>query len=422
MTLFVHNNAGHFTTVETSTFQLPSRYPPGPAAIKDIDPESNTNEDVDYHFTANSLCAKWTGFSHHENVQLEVGVGDTSVVDNVITFSKINSTQSHCLSHPKLASGIKYFVLLRATCSGGSTISSSNGVEIVSITEYLNALRVYVGERCDENPIMIDSSFNLSDVVNVTLGKHAGLEVAMTYKLTIDGIPLTEIHISTHHGSIDFQLSHEYKDNDLLITPYTDRPIIEIKTAKMLTRPVVVHIRLVKCPRSMYQQSSNSVSAFWFYDSNKHLRFEVSVMRSTCSNIYNQSCNDFLTTFVASDQANSHRFDRGVFISGNWYRIAVRPCTNVRCLGCALSEPFLFGSKSPYVNLKDAVLTAREHKACHDLSIVWNYFTSDGDVILYRWTIAETKFGDQTIINWRFIVPNVTNTIEVSVYIVHVKI
>ena len=416
MTLFVHNNAGHFVVIDTASFQLPSRYPPGHAVVVDTDPETNDTRDVDYHFTLNRLCARWAGLRHHENVVLEIGVGNTSIADNVIPFYTTNATQTHCLSHPKLVPGINYFFLLRATCSGGSTISSSNGITIINQTELLNSLDVHVGDRCDNNPKVFDSSYNVSDIFKVTFSTHIALEVGMTYKLRIEGVSVSAISTTINEGTINFHTSgRKGKSNELSVNPHVEHPVFEIKSKKALSSPIVMQISIVKCLSEKYQVFQNSITAYWHNTEQQRLFYKVSLIRDFCDDGRSQSCLDFLTNFVASDKPTSHEFININLRKDHKYLVAVKPCTNVRCLSFALSNVFLLELTPPNGKINTAVLTANDGKICHNLELVWEPFRSEEDMILYRWILTETKTSENAVIHWRNIKPQGNTTFAVSI-------
>ena len=422
VTLFVHNNAGHFITVNTPNFKLPSRYLPGHALITDIDPMINATEDVDYHISENMLCVRWTGFNHHENLQLEIGVGNISSRDNIIQFSAINSTESHCLSHANILPNTKYFVSLRATCSGGSTVSSSNGVEIINQTELYNALEVHVGELCDGKPNVFEGFYNVSNKIDLTVLIDVQLEVAMAYQITIDGVPLSDINISSSQGLISHQSSHEVTENMISFIPYTEIPTILIKSNKGPTSPKNMHLTLQKCAQSEYQQLNGSISTNWFGAEGKHLKYEVALMHSRCPNkSFDQSCFDFTTNFIQSENPNLYSFNSQTFTSARWYRAAVRPCSNVHCWNYVLSKPFLIEHASPSGSLVNAALTAREGGNCHDLNIYWQAFNADSNIILYRWTLAQSESAEHTVVDWQCLVPQENETLEVRYIIICVN-
>ncbi|XP_041349360.1 LOW QUALITY PROTEIN: uncharacterized protein LOC121368688 [Gigantopelta aegis] len=149
--LYIYNTAGHFTLVNTETFRLPSRFPPGNATVFDINPlHQETQADIDFHNASQQACVYWTGFYHHHNVTFYVGIGQQPNFDDVLTFVKVQQTPV-CFKSSALNSNKKYFMSVKAECSGGTTVSSSDGFMIINDSNGQYTIDVYDGDGCHKS-------------------------------------------------------------------------------------------------------------------------------------------------------------------------------------------------------------------------------------------------------------------------------
>jgi len=148
LNMHVYNNAGHYLSISTEPFKVPSLYPPGQSIVYDLDPEypdSTPLADVDVHFKSSDLCASWTDATHHETVSYEVGVGLTNLTDDIIAFQHVKETTLFYFNSSVIQTDKTYFFLLLPNCSAGSTISSSDGVTVLDGEGLRNPLVVQPG-------------------------------------------------------------------------------------------------------------------------------------------------------------------------------------------------------------------------------------------------------------------------------------
>lgn len=124
-----YNNAGHFCHILSSEFSLPSQYLPTRGTVYDVENIPGTHdenvEDIDVSLTLDSYCVHLKGIHHIESLTYELGVGLNKESDDVIPLHSVNGSLSNkdvyfCESTSKLKPYQKYYVLLKASSSGGS--------------------------------------------------------------------------------------------------------------------------------------------------------------------------------------------------------------------------------------------------------------------------------------------------------------
>ena len=213
--LHVTNAAGHVTSVNSSSFRLPSNKPPGQAVVKDViiseqrastsspsssltsvstqstltgqtDPTTSASltyvqfsDDVDTIIQRDEIYIAWTGFYHEEDISTEVGLGANPDHDDVVSFRLVKNQNPVRVDVSSLPVYTKIYSVVKATSSGGTSMFSSDGFVVVPQDDPENVVQVYNGKGCHGNDLvgsrLIDrseASWDISDVSNVTV--HAG--------------------------------------------------------------------------------------------------------------------------------------------------------------------------------------------------------------------------------------------------------
>ncbi|KAJ8302432.1 hypothetical protein KUTeg_018828 [Tegillarca granosa] len=174
------NYAGHFCSVDSNKFPIPSMFPPGNGYIKDPSTDKSTN-DIDISFLPYFYCATWDGFWHHLGMEFSIGVGLNPGTDDIIKFKPVNNTSIHCEHDTSLTSGRKYFITVVARCSGGTANATSDGFFIFDKQNISNAVQVYDGIGCNGD-VFVDKistfiniskhGFSFHSDENLHIGKH----------------------------------------------------------------------------------------------------------------------------------------------------------------------------------------------------------------------------------------------------------
>ncbi|XP_070573746.1 uncharacterized protein [Ptychodera flava] len=119
-------------------------------------------EDIDYQMSAEELHCWWTGFSHpDQDVQYRVALGTLPGLDNVVTFTDVDSSvSSYSFQGLTLNVYQRYFVTVEAESELGSVSVSSDGVTVISDGDSLTDTHVYDGLCCDNTLGSNDSATN----------------------------------------------------------------------------------------------------------------------------------------------------------------------------------------------------------------------------------------------------------------------
>lgn len=396
----VYNNAGHFTQIITKSFQLPSRYPTGHAVIVDIDPSQLDTlpiRDVNFHFTQNTLCAHWSGFKHHESIFLELGIGTNGISDNVVKFAPINNTNSHCVHSPYLNIGVQYFVLVQSTCSGGRTVSSSNGVTVLNQTRVTNSLHVKMGKDCFSDKVT--SATISSDKGKALLILSKAIQVGRTYILQVEN--------KTHVKSQFAVLSEDIKavndkilDGKSIISFIPSRETLNL-TLKFqestINETIFVTLRL--CHSEMYHSLDDQLSAHWYHSigNARGFTYKVAILPGDNETLSVSS------SYVDVGNSTSHTFNEISLESGKHYMIAVKACTNARCIGPVVSSEFITEVGRPVGTVIAAESSVSDVPPCWNVTLTWIEFNTIGRIVMYQWAISNDDSGNRLVSNWESI-------------------
>ncbi|XP_053381647.1 uncharacterized protein LOC123555884 isoform X2 [Mercenaria mercenaria] len=420
--VYAYNNAGHFAIEETDAFKIPSRYPPGHAVVKDIDPESNSSSvlrDVDVHFTASKLCVQWYGFRHHENVNLEIGIGANNNTADIIPFQFTNASNTLCVKSKSLQYNTKYFVLLRATCTGGKTISSSDGIIIVNATEFLNSFDIHVGGYAGEIRWKQQGAQNTSQK---RFCAPKSVKLGDKYKLFFEGLNRKLTIIKNADMVID-----EIKYNNLSMkmtvnmVPLTERPCLIVDFNASSNATLVVYTR--NDNDNKFISDVNTFFVTWAFERYKemlsHLMFEVAVGKKFYQ--MNTTNNNLVTAFTKSDSDASHTFHFPLLPQEHEYIVIIRPCTNVRCIDHVYSNTFEIESSVHSGKFQTFQIELNNEKTCVDVTLEWKMFKAKSSVTIYQWSVSKDHGANIVLTRWRTVLGdgrvlyNVTECIHLPV-------
>ena len=399
MILHIYNNAGYSTTLKTPEFVIPSTYPPGQARVIDLDPENifdmnNTRDrliDVSSHLSQNTVCAAWSGFKHNENLILEIGVGTKKGSDDIYIYSAINDSEYHCITSDKLPIDSMMFVSVRASCSGGRTISSSDGVTIYNRASILTSFRVMDGPACTESKrvLLLTNGHNTeNDLMRLRL------IVGQTYMLRLVGQNLSNIVANLHQN--DFRVKHiNIVDNQAQIA---FQPLIEDIVLYSLTNTShddIYLAELYNCEQNISAiVKGGSLKAHWKSHS-QDFTYELAAIQLVCSNVSNDACIKYLAPFI-SVSGNEVDILSVQLQQGHTYFVGVRPCLNSRCLDIVLSTGVNVEPEGIELDITEANAFTQDGN-CSNVTVMFDLI-SIANISFYQWSLA-TKIGNSNTVS-----------------------
>ena len=394
--LYIYNIAGHFTRVRTPEFTIPSTYPATHAAIIDLDPEEIDDhaDDIDAHFSVSTVCARWYGFHHHEDVTIEFGVGTIKGLDDIVKFRQINFTNSFCLVSSAIPDFVHIFVSLRATGSGGSTISSSDGITIYNSSLVLKKLTVYDGPECFIPSHLVAA---LKQSNGDTFDFAEPLSIGKTYTLRIHGDNLPEKGILVQSPEIHtMKVITGQNEHYFIFTPFTEYP----KFAVSGTFSGNISVELFDCEDDLSAiPVNNSIVAHWRGISD-HFTFEAAVVKLKCLDTFDTNCIDYQTSITSTGRNSSSENKVSLPINESYY-VAVKPCLNSVCLKEKLSTGVIAEPESANIEIVKSVAELTTSLNCSRVQIEWNKLNFI-NVPVYQWSIT-TGVGSKTgpITQWK---------------------
>ena len=389
--IFLYNNAGHFTHIRSDPFKIPSRYPPSHGFIIDIDPSYKlNNKDIDVHFTTMTLCARWSGFNHHENVSLNIGVGTNSTNDNIYPFTPVSGQKSFsCLKSDKFSYNTRFFVLIRTVCSGGVTISSSNGVYIFNNNSVLNPTDIYIGERKEtarKCVKIVNSSLN-----QFCLVRH--LTIGSLYEISVETTTPENLTIT----SDDARIIKYNRSKVFYIVPYTETPCYQI--LRHYQNVLCLHLRkkesydyvIEKHSLNVYIKENNYLSTltpewilFEHTDNRRHI-LHMSNSLHLRNSMYIQ---------------DKFTFENISLTESKSYSVGVKLCTLNSCSKLVESTTFVF-EKSIIPGQITAEFTDASNENEVNVYIKVTPFEAKSGIILYQWGLSKGQDGNDEIIRWK---------------------
>ena len=186
--LHVYNYAGHFCSLKSAEFRIPSLFPPRQGIVMDINQDTIKPPyyDTDVIFHSKTFCFAWNGFGHHEIITFQAGLGTKKQGDDIIQFHNINNDSGFlCENGHNISYNQKYFVTIKVSCSGGTIMVSSDGFTLLNSTAVASSLEVLHGDVCDEvNTIRISTTKLNSQSIKVKVNEmiHPGETFTLVLK------------------------------------------------------------------------------------------------------------------------------------------------------------------------------------------------------------------------------------------------
>ncbi|XP_067660107.1 uncharacterized protein, partial [Haliotis asinina] len=370
--LYVYNSAGHFTTVRTQPIRLPSLFPPGPALVVDIDPSDvNSLTDVDFH-QQYSACAHWSGFQHHRNVTFEIGIGSAAGMDDIATFTGVlgMDINTACVNSSSLSTFVRYFTSVRAKCSGGETVSSSDGFMIVA--DVPHAISVYDGPTCELNDEMLVNSLDLNNLsyrtsVNVTFINqlHLGHRYSTVVRniTTVEGFSfLSDDVVTTKSYMVDNSTYH------VQFFPLTANPGFQLRFVKGSS----FNIEVYRCVQDVdYQVTTASYTLHWEGNSEYTIfstHYHIQLLEKTCNDESSETCFKLISeTMVEAGRDTAHIFKNLKVKTGHHYLGSISPCYGHICITEQLSDGVIVSDDPEIGNIISAVQDETGH--CTNISV-----------------------------------------------------
>ncbi|XP_071092662.1 uncharacterized protein [Haliotis cracherodii] len=395
--LYVYNSAGHFTIVNTEKITVPSRFPPGHGIVYDIDPmHEGRKDDVDFHSSLKKSCVRWSGFSHHRDVQFEVALGSSANGSDISPFRVANGT-SICITSSSFKPRIKYYATVRATCSGGSSYASSDGFIIIDQpTSDQFTLEVFDGVACGdqsygtsgldpETDKELDSNF--TRVYKPSASLHIGHTYIVEFEHSITGnISMDDVLLMSNINT------DAKKDLDTYqFIPLTHYPRFYINSADDITNSTIHMCSL----DSDYTLSKNRVSSYWRYAGPWKVlttHFEAALKeRMHCEN--RTQCYKTLSTIIVDSGTDYADFTNMVLEHGKVYQVFVRPCFDTVCLPWKSSDGIKVVSGLQKVTTSSS-FNSSSTSSCHAVtihvdSVKCEEEPGDSKTIIYQWAASD---------------------------------
>ena len=417
--LHVFNKAGHAVTIKTENFTIPAMYPPAEAIVidllpdldEDVDISDISKGDIDAHLSTQTLCAMWNEFTHHEDVKLEFGVGTLNRSDDVYAFTEIAATNRHCVNSTAIPDDVILFVSIRATTSGGSTISSSDGVIIYNTNRILEQLEILDGAQCIIPENLLGETTDSVDGVLVFSPQLADGQI-YTLRFIRKGISRSDIDLQTLNAYILYVNSDLPDRIDVVFQPYSDMQNLNLKSIMKDNATIEVY----NCEDDVsLKLDMTSLKAHW-RGLSEHFIYKTAAVKLRCNGPL-EKCMQFLTPYAFVDGEEVEITNLQLEESETYY-IAIRPCLNAMCLGPKLSSGVTVDYERIYDQLRiteSSVLLSDNE--CSQLYIAWEGLFPEARISFFKWTV-ETSVGssaaNSTILPWNVVQKETETNFKVS--------
>ncbi|KAK3589130.1 hypothetical protein CHS0354_017096 [Potamilus streckersoni] len=404
--MYVYNKAGHSTTVRSDTFNIPSMYPPGQGIVLDIDPMRNdTSTDVDFVMDGSTICALWTGFRHHLNVTFEVGLGRLPGIAEAPGFKTVFS-ETMCFLVKDLTKLQKYYITVRANCTGGSTVSSSDGFVVVNETDIRNALLVEIGETCDDVTSKITCHTSLKNCTSQMCSIQCDKELIEKHIYTVQSNGSIQLNITSPDIIL---LTNKRGDHSISFRSFTRNPLLLIHG--YVHASSAIEISLLPCAMNQnYHMPSDILYAHWSIEerfSDIITYYDVSLYRDGCllTQVRNTTCMEIVVSTQVPGSKHDYMFRNVHLLDEEIYIIGIKPCLGFVCSKEVLSESTMVKYKSPISGSLQAMLSTA-NLSCSIVHIEWqNFLCLEKDRlnsnISYQWSIALKEGPSGFILPWR---------------------
>lgn len=418
--LHVYNYAGHYCSVKTVPIGLPSLLPPASGIVLDLYPDAlPPYRDTDVVFNSTKLCFVWKGFHHHDDVHLQVGLGNGKNIDNVVPFHTIAGKEQTliCEQLVNVTQNEKYFVTIKASCSGGTTSVPSNGFTILNATDVSSSLKVFHGT--------IGDSTNEIKIKEIRTKVHNFRELYLSNHLIPGTVYSLEI-FSNSNQSVEISNRQVYVKRVYTTTIHNTLTIIPLDSINQLTIKLNngiadssdnLNIHLYKCDSDMLIQSSTSLLPVHWSLPRRYTEFVTHYEVGICPILTDKKHCSTQMVFILNGNQTIKKF-HGHFKEG-FYQAAVRPCFGKTCLPPIWSK----GVKIENILTDTALMEAsgRIEISCLNTTITLNKLActaSDNTdfPIGYRWTIFSDERGQHMMSKWK-VVTQTDNVTSLQVYL-----
>ncbi|WAR31809.1 hypothetical protein MAR_034351 [Mya arenaria] len=338
--MHVYNNAGHYLSLASQLFQLPSRYPPGQTVISDTDPSVNMSiMDVDAHFTKGVLCARWKG-------------------------------------------------------TGGVSVSFSDGIMVLDKDEITLSLSVRNGHDCSNQLLnTYDVTLaNYSARVTIKEPLHVGQRYIINtpYKTVVtsdDGIIFVEgndnfIRPFVNRPALVIEVKHSTIVHDILgfnLSLCLDQNVL-LQTKRLVVRWKFVDPHLA----SIYR--------------NVDISYSVGVSES--NSILGQN-KTFVIPFQPGINGNHFIFEEYILLTNKKYVAEVQVCTKLECIKAVKSNEFSIERLNPVLKISEAFTWIGD--TCVHVKFHWSIEDRDISMAFYQWNLAQDTDGRKTLLSWKSI-------------------
>ncbi|XP_062605213.1 uncharacterized protein LOC134267002 isoform X2 [Saccostrea cucullata] len=396
----VYNTAGHYCTIFSEEFSIPSKFYPIRGKVFDIDPSTNMNDelaDVDVSLTLDRYCLYWENIDHEESLIYEVGIGNSKEVADVVAMHEINGSSTteqsiFCESTTKLARHTKYFVILRVSSSRGTISMSTDGFIIIDVNEFQNFLKVNDGPGCLFSKLLFEQNVNIvppnSTVSSVNVSFP--LTIGTTYTTFIN---TSSINVTINSGGVLF-LNRRIKSFSFIALEH--HPVFEIIPNEIGdSKPFT--FRTFRCEEDVdVQDISAEIGANWEVDARVERfisHYLVSLL--SCENIPNSSCEAIISNSVVK-RASYTFTDIYDSLQQGFYKVFIKPCFGNKCFSGLSSDGFFLESFGPDFGSLSAELTVDNG---HCLKLQLNFqsfqcaFPFETTPMFYRWAVFSDVMG-----------------------------
>ncbi|KAK7092487.1 uncharacterized protein [Littorina saxatilis] len=362
------------------------------------------SKDIDVVLQREEICIAWSGFYHAEDVAVEIAIGSSPNQDDVVKFSSVKNRSPACQNATLLPVYIKLFSVVKASSSGGTTLFSSDGFQIVPRNDAENRIKIFNGGGCKEQEVTGKHTLNSSE---------SSLKLnAFTANLVHPG-DILFVRISPFEPNLSFS------DAVLLQTTLTGYQIIAKSSNATDTFPPTLaensSLEMFNClmDAEIIPASRKGFDVTWEVAgpwSSLVTTKKVEIMDETClensvkkSKYTHELC---LAASVTADSRENRATIAGDIASGHQYTARITPCFDDGCLPSVASTPVLYDSTPRTVRIMHSGITAHNSLGV-GIAVTAAVEPAFGHSSLGRsqpcvakWTVSRDRYGSTALTDW----------------------
>ncbi|XP_052235488.1 uncharacterized protein LOC127847524 isoform X3 [Dreissena polymorpha] len=412
--VYLYNIVGHSRELQSSLFQLPSMYPPGKGHVIDIDPnviDIFNKEDVAIHFTPHKLCAHWHGFHHHENISYTIGIGSKISSADIVGFVASANTSFACIYSEKILPDTLYYFHVKASCSGGTISSISNGVVIIDYSLQIydiqhglrnspcHALNYVTTYTNGQSQICLVSSVSIGRSYTVHL--HNTDITSTAFRIPGKLLVIDRINNETRASFIT------YVENPCLTIMYSPTPVSVLAFEPNSNDSYINgHDRV--CLRYSFPDIMKNIEGYVQY----------SIIERTCYGISNTTCIESTRPFQILTNNTVNELQKNY-----QYRSAIRICNQHRCSSTKESRSVDVDFDIPFGEIYLAQIEEYTAVKGYKLTAQWKQFHATSGIALYKWFVSDdmgclkqiTNLSTVSMDKHNLEIINITVTVELPV-------